>query len=694
MFKNLKIGVKIGGGFVIILILTAFIAFVGLGSLTDVTDRAQKSNDTSTLAQQVRLIRQNEKNFILRNDKKYADEVLKIAGELKSEATTLKSKFKTKKNRDLMDQVIMATGKYEEAFNQFLKAQDQKDKNDKEIVASGRAMEKTAKQMKDDQVKEARTLVNSADKTAVADRIEKAQDSDEILTAHLQARRHEKNYIIRGGKEYIEKVDKETKKIDELASSLMARFRKAENKQLASEVLDSNKKYKEAFANYVVATDQQAGLEKTMVEAAQEVEKACSDSKDFLKTQMDQKVAASTTFMIVISLIAIVVGALMALLITKAIVRPVKETVSMAEEIAVGNLNVDVVVKQNDEVGQMVAALAKMVDNLRCTVRNIKTAASNVSAGSQELSSSSEQISQGATEQAAAAEEASSSMEQMASNIKLNADNCQQTEAIATKASSEISKTGESVAEMVTAMKDIAEKITIIGEIARQTNMLALNAAIEAARAGEHGKGFAVVASEVRKLAEKSQYAAEEINELSVKSLKVAEIAGSNLKSVVPDIQKTAELVQEINTATKEQSIGASQINKAIQQLDQVIQQNAGASEELAATSEELSAQAVQLLEIVNFFKLEENKYISDKCSKVDKYTGRGISSRKIGKMNVADSKKSATDISGNGKKYNKEYAPASKDASCGYENRKDNDRKSGVVVELDDANDEQFVEY
>jgi len=195
-------------------------------------------------------------------------------------------------------------------------------------------------------------------------------------------------------------------------------------------------------------------------------------------------------------------------------------------------------------------------------------------------------------------------MEQMAANIKQNADNALQTEKIALKSAEDAKEGGEAVAQTVSAMKQIAEKISIIEEIARQTDLLALNAAIEAARAGEHGKGFAVVASEVRKLAERSQTSAAEISSLSGSSVEVAEKAGNMLVKIVPDIQKTAELVQEISAASNEQNAGADQINKALQQLDQVIQQNSSASEEMASTSEELSGQAEQLQTTINFFKI------------------------------------------------------------------------------------------
>ncbi|ABB32648.1 methyl-accepting chemotaxis sensory transducer, class 34H [Geobacter metallireducens GS-15] len=278
----------------------------------------------------------------------------------------------------------------------------------------------------------------------------------------------------------------------------------------------------------------------------------------------------------------------------------------LAQEIAGGNLMVEV--RERSAQDELMRALASMVARLRDVVRDIVSAADNVGSGSQQLSSTSEEMSQGATEQAAAAEEASSSMEQMAANIRQNADNATQTERIATKSAADAIEGGKAVGNTVQAMKDIAGKISIIEEIARQTNLLALNAAIEAARAGEHGKGFAVVASEVRKLAERSQRAAGEISELSSSSVEVAVRAGELLATIVPDIQRTAELVQEISAACREQDTGAEQINKAIQQLDTVIQQNASASEEMSSTSEELASQAEQLQTTIGFFRIGDEE--------------------------------------------------------------------------------------
>ena len=281
-----------------------------------------------------------------------------------------------------------------------------------------------------------------------------------------------------------------------------------------------------------------------------------------------------------------------------------RATAQVADTIAAGDLTVQA--KPLSDKDTLGLALEKMLEKLRKVVSESLTAAQNVSSGSQELSASAEQLSQGATEQASAAEEASSSMEEMASNVKQNADNASQTEKIARQSSLDAEASGAAVWRAVKAMETIAEKITFVQEIARQTDLLALNAAVEAARAGEHGRGFAVVASEVRKLAERSQAAAQEIGALSTETVKSAQQAGEMLSRLVPDIKRTAALVEEITAACREQDVGSSQINQAIQQLDQVTQQNAAASEQVSATSEELPSQAEQLQSTIAYFKIDE----------------------------------------------------------------------------------------
>lgn len=260
------------------------------------------------------------------------------------------------------------------------------------------------------------------------------------------------------------------------------------------------------------------------------------------------------------------------------------------------------------ELNDLGSSVNTFGERLRSLITDTQSSVHNVNGGAVELASTAESLSQGAAQQAASVEEISSSMEEMTSNIRNNAENARETEALAMKAADEAARGGESVSQTVGAMRNIAEKISIIEEIARQTNLLALNAAIEAARAGEAGKGFAVVAAEVRKLAERSGVAAAEIMELTGTSVEVAEQAGRMLSGIVPDIQRTAELIQEISAATTEQDAGASQVSASIQQLDQVVQQNASAAEEMASTSEELASQAKQLEEITSYFKMDQRR--------------------------------------------------------------------------------------
>lgn len=388
--------------------------------------------------------------------------------------------------------------------------------------------------------------------------------------------------------------------------------------------------------------------------------------------QMAESISGAETGLWVGLLLAAVSAAGVGLSVVRSITGPLNEAVLVVNQVADGDLTQTPESKSEDELGSMLKAMNRMVlnlrgmagvaakiaegdltveakpasdrdtlgnalvhmlNNLRNTVSQVAAAARQVSAGSEDMSATAQELSEGATEQAASAEETTSSMEQMSASIQQNADTARQTDKVASKAAQDARTSGDAVMKTVGAMKQVAEKIGLIEEIARKTDLLALNAAVEAARAGDHGKGFAVVASEVRKLAERSQTAAGDITRLTADGVQVAEQAGELLLKLVPDIQKTAELLREIAAASAEQNTGAKQVNQAIQQLDQVIQQNSSASESLASTAEELSGQAEALQESVSFFKTGDQQPAANSArSRKDRRTTSGTPGRKSSK--------------------------------------------------------------
>ncbi len=360
----------------------------------------------------------------------------------------------------------------------------------------------------------------------------------------------------------------------------------------------------------------------TMFETEDLMESTIAPSTEHLKKSLDRLVAIkstegatikvvdiinqSKTTIIVSAIVVFILAVIIALIIASSITNRISDAIETIKAMANGDLTQTIVVSNNDEIGEMINQFLIMTDRLKDAIGVIFATSDSIGTSSAKIKDSSKQTSLGATEQAASAEEVAASMEEMSANIQQNTENAQQTEKIAIQASEDIQEGNSAVAQTVDSMKTIASKISIIEEIARQTNLLALNAAVEAARAGEHGKGFAVVAAEVRKLAERSQEAANEINDLTSSSLKISEKAGNLLEAIVPNIDKTARLVQEITAASKEQNSGAEQVNNALQELNNVVQRNASASEEIAHNADDLSNKGNQLKEAISFFKIDD----------------------------------------------------------------------------------------
>ncbi len=444
--------------------------------------------------------------------------------------------------------------------------------------------------------------INSAERAKIQEKLEEeflnlAHLSDkELVEAEKlceSAIKHEK--IEKRTKEFqdvlkaLKKIDEEHKDFEDEAEKLF--------ESLAQHNLSSVETYEEMIEEEV------AQLNYEIDSLLQVINRYTKESAVIAESH--EKEAGTVNLSLII--IALIIGFVLSYIISALITRPIVKTVDLAKTIADGDLTKSIQADQDDEVGQMTEALSRMVKKLRQIVSEIISGSNNIASASTQISSSSQQMSQGANEQASSVEEITSTIEQMTANIEQNTENSGQTEKIAAIAQHGILDVSKQSQDTVNANKLISEKINIITDIAFQTNILALNAAVEAARAGEHGRGFAVVAAEVRKLAEKSKVAAEEIVGQAKNSYDLAEQAGKKMKEILPEVEKTTQLVQEIYSASQEQNNGASQINNAIQQLNTVTQQNAAASEELATSAEEMSSQAEQLKNLVGFFKVDSD---------------------------------------------------------------------------------------
>ncbi|MFZ5428472.1 MAG: methyl-accepting chemotaxis protein [Thermodesulfobacteriota bacterium] len=644
MFRNMSLAMKLGIGFSLLILFTLCVALVSWNGLSNVSSRSGKTTSMGGIVEDTLTARLEMLYFMNQRDEKRLQSLRQHLADSRNAAIALKNVFADPRNRENMDALVAASQGYEAGLGRYLESDKARDDTLKTVVDAANALLKAADEL-DKRVGEASTrAAASGNQESIARSMRQMVLMADVQQKFLLSRIEVLYYLWRGDAKRMDNAKVNLDKVIDDAKELSGSLASNEDKALALDIASKAETYRNRMDGFLVAAEAQAAVVKEMAVSAQKISDVGDLSLKDQKAKMEKDARNANVASVAVSAAAVVFGIIFSVIMIRSLKAGIGKAIAAAESVATGDVSRDVKEDRGDEIGKLLDAMQhmieaernaadiaarmsegdlrvkvvprsgkdmllismeSMVERLRSVVSEVQSGAYNVATGSEQMSSSAQSLSQANTQQAAALEESSASMEQMASSISQNADNARQTEAIAAKAALDARESGQAMAKTVAAMKEIAQKISIIEEIARQTDLLALNAAIEAARAGEHGKGFAVVAAEVRKLAERSQQAAAGINELSSSSTAITERAGELLDKLVPDIQKTSELVQEISAASNEQNAGVAQVNKALQQLDQVVQQNASASEQLASTSEELSSQAEQLQGVIAFFRVE-----------------------------------------------------------------------------------------
>lgn len=644
-FKDLKLGQKLGIGFGILIIISGI-----LGTLS-IVNMSQVSTKSTYLSEQyvpeVEIANEIERNSLqtMYNMRGYGlTEDTDYLNEGKSYLNTVKSKIIEAENlanksgqlkvlKNSLESAKEELNKYENLVNETVQLNEDLISLRQDMDDNAAKFIKACNDFINNQNRKLKLNINGgASANTLSERHKKITLANKIIDKGNQLR------VANFKAQSLRDLDMYKKAINEFEISnelnqLSKITTEAEDITDITEMENSGKAYKTAMENFFkdwqkreIINTKRNDAANIVLQQVNDIAEAGIDETTTIANEAVTLLSSSSLVMVFGLIIALILGIILALILTRIIVTPIKQGVTFAQKIANGDLTATVDVKQKDEIGNLADALKDMADRLKDIIGNIIEGADNIAAASLEMSTSSQEMSQGASEQASSAEEVSSSIEEMSANIQQNNDNAQETEKISIKATDGVKKGNNASIKSVGAMKEIAEKITIINDIAFQTNILALNAAVEAARAGEHGKGFAVVAAEVRKLAERSAVAAKEIDDVSKDGVSISENAGKLLAEIVPEIERTAQLVQEISAASIEQTSGTNQINNAIQQLNQVTQQSAAIAEEMATSAEELSSQAEQLKEIVSYFKVDNFKNRKNIISKKNKNIKNQIS--------------------------------------------------------------------
>lgn len=574
MLKNLSLTMKMAMGFGIILILMAILAGVSYNAMNKVEDRESKLNNVNQLVQRILEMRREEKNYILRGNKQYLDNHQKLYAEMISTSKKLKEDFKDQYNKDEMDKIIKFTNEYKTAVVTYIKLQNEKNNLENSMLKDIANLEKEATEVREDQKKLYRELVQSgANAGLLNDRVMKADSANRIIKIMLDMKVERRNYVITKDEKSAKSVQNLSNNIKNEAENLLKTLKREQNIKQINDVTNALDTYLKNFNKYVDLTKTQIKAENTMLKDAKEAREQC------YRTQADQKkkleAVITSTNLIIISgaLIAIILGIAMSYFITRSITKP-----------------------------------------LNTAINSLTESSEQVASGSQQVSVASQKLAEGASESAASLEETSASLEEIAAMSQSNSTSSEKADEIAQNTTQIVNRANESMVTLKIAIEDINKTseqtvkiIKVIDDIAFQTNLLSLNAAVEAARAGEAGMGFAVVADEVRNLAQRTSEAAKSTAELienSIKNIKEGFTLTQNTEKefiqVVESMVKLKELIGEVTSSSQEQSKAIEQVSITVATMNQVTQNNASSSEESASASEELGAQAQSMITIVD----------------------------------------------------------------------------------------------